>query len=396
MTTDIPRVERATRGVPVVAASAASASVSTAVATTASDAAPATDAASASSAVSAPAAPAVATLEAVAALAGVSKSTASRVINGSPRVTEQAITRVNAAIAQLHYVPNRAARNLVRRRTQMIAMVIPERTAAFFADPYFAEVIQGAAMYASTTDYTLTLLIESEADAEKTHRFLQSGSVDGALLLSHHSSSATYLELSRSLPVVFGVRPVDDVDFEAHTVDVDNVAAAAIATQHLVDSGRTRIATITGPLAATAARDRLEGWRATVEAAGLASGSASGSALELVEEGDYTPASGAAAAERLLARAVSFDGLFVASAQMASGALSVLREHGLSVPNDVAISTIDNNSFSTDTKPQLTTVDLHTSDKGAEMVKALLTLIAGEAVERETWIPIELVERDST
>nr|WP_286131970.1 LacI family DNA-binding transcriptional regulator [Clavibacter michiganensis] len=370
MTTDIPRVERAARVVPVAGASAAApAAVSSA--------------------------PPVATLEGVAALAGVSKSTASRVINGSPRVTEQAITRVNAAIAQLHYVPNRAARNLVRRRTQMIAMVIPERTAAFFADPYFAEVIQGAAMYASTTDYTLTLLIESEADAEKTHRFLQSGSVDGALLLSHHSSSATYLELSRSLPVVFGVRPVDDVDFEAHTVDVDNVAAASIATQHLIDSGRTRIATITGPLGATAARDRMTGWRATVEAAGLASGSASESALELVEEGDYTPASGAAAAERLLARGVPFDGLFVASAQMASGALSVLREHGLSVPNDVAISTIDNNSFSTDTKPQLTTVDLHTSEKGAEMVKALLTLIAGEAVERETWIPIELVERGS-
>lgn len=332
----------------------------------------------------------VATLEGVAALAGVSKSTASRVINGSPRVTEQAVMRVNAAIAQLRYVPNRAARNLVRRRTQMIALVIPERTAAFFADPYFAEVIQGAAMYASSTDYTLTLLIESEADAEKTHRFLQSGSVDGALLLSHHSSSATYLELSRSLPVVFGVRPLDDIDFEAHTVDVDNVAAATLATQRLIDRGCTRLATITGPMSSTAGRDRLAGWRATLEAAGLAD-----SALELVEEGDYTPASGAAATERLLARGVEFDGLFVASAQMASGALSVLREHGLSVPGDVAVSTIDNNSFSTDTKPQLTTVDLHTSKKGAEMVKALLALIAGEPVEQETRISIELVERGS-
>ena len=369
VTTDIPRVEPVVRAAPVGGAAPV-----------------------------APPAP-VATLEGVAALAGVSKSTASRVINGSPRVTEQAVMRVNAAIAQLHYVPNRAARNLARRRTQMIAMVIPERTAAFFADPYFAEVIQGAAMYASSTDYTLTLLIESEADAEKTHRFLQSGSVDGALLLSHHSSSATYLELSRSLPVVFGVRPIDDLEFEAHTVDVDNMEAAAIATRYLIDRGRTRIATITGPLGATAARDRLAGWRSTLEAAGLAGGSDAASAaspdLELVEEGDYTPASGAAAAERLLARGVPFDGLFVASAQMASGALSVLREHGLSVPDDVAVTTIDNNSFSTDTKPQLTTVDLHTSEKGAEMVKALLALIAGEAVERETWIPIELVERGS-
>jgi LacI family transcriptional regulator len=334
----------------------------------------------------------IATLEGVAALAGVSKSTASRVINGSPRVTQQAVTRVNEAIAQLHYVPNRAARNLVSRRTQTIAMVIPERTAAFFADPYFAEVIQGAAMYASSTDYTLTLLIESEADADKTYRFLQNGNVDGALVLSHHSSSANYFELSRTLPVVFGVRPIDDTGFETHTVDVDNVEAAALATQHLLDRGRTRIATITGPMDTTAGRDRLSGWQSTIEAAGLAADPAS----ELVEEGDYTPASGASAAERLLARGIPFDAIFVASAQMASGALAVLREHNLSVPGDVAVSTVDNNAFSTDARPQLTTVDLHTSDKGASMVKTLLALIAGEAVERDTRIPIELVERAST
>jgi DNA-binding LacI/PurR family transcriptional regulator len=329
----------------------------------------------------------VSTLEGVAALAGVSKSTVSRVINGSPRVTEHAITRVNEAIAQLHYVPNRAARNLVSRRTQTIAMVIPERTAAFFADPYFAEVIQGAAMYASSTDYTLTLLIESEADADKTYRFLQNGNVDGALVLSHHSSSANYLELSRTMPVVFGVRPLDDTGFETHTVDVDNVAAAALATQYLLDRGRTRIATITGPLDTTAGRDRLAGWRATVEAAGLAA--------ELSEEGDYTPASGAAAAERLLARGVPFDAIFVASAQMASGALVVLREHNLTVPTDVAVTTVDNNAFSTDARPQLTTVDLHTSDKGASMVKTLLALIAGEEIDRQTWILTDLVERAS-
>jgi LacI family transcriptional regulator len=333
----------------------------------------------------------VSTLEGVAALAGVSKSTVSRVINGSPRVTEHAVARVNEAIAQLHYVPNRAARNLVSKRTQTIAMVIPERTAAFFADPYFAEVIQGAAMYASSTDYTLTLLIESEADADKTYRFLQNGNVDGALVLSHHSSSANYLELSRTMPVVFGVRPIDDTGFETHTVDVDNVAAASLGTQYLLDRGRTRIATITGPMSTTAGRDRFSGWESTLEAAGLAAEPAS----TLVEEGDYTPASGASAAERLLERGIPFDAIFVASAQMASGALAVLREHGLSVPDDVAVCTVDNNAFSTDARPQLTTVDLHTSDKGASMVKTLLALIAGEAVERDTRIPIDLVERAS-
>ncbi|WP_136706180.1 LacI family DNA-binding transcriptional regulator [Agromyces sp. H66] len=328
------------------------------------------------------------TLEGVAALAGVSSSTVSRVINGSPQVTEQTVARVNDAIARLGYVPNRAARSLVRRRTQMIAMVIPERTAEFFADPYFAEVIQGAAMYASSTDYSLTLLIESESAPEKTHQFLRRGNVDGALILSHFSASSAYLELSRSIPVVFGVRPTGDIDAEIHIVDVDNTAAAALATQHLIDRGRTRIATISGPLDTSAGRERLEGWRATITAAGLVPGAC--------EEGDYTPSGGAAAARRLLDSTTPFDAVFIASAQMAAGALVVLNERGLEVPGDVAIATLDNNAFSTNTSPQLTTVDLHTADKGAAMVEKLVELIQGGTIDPVTLVPIELVTRDST
>ena len=328
------------------------------------------------------------TLEGVAALAGVSSSTVSRVINGSPRVTEDTVARVNDAIARLGYVPNRAARSLVRRRTQTIAMVIPERTAEFFADPYFAEVIQGAAMYASSTDYSLTLLIESESDPEKTHQFLRRGNVDGALILSHFSATSAYLELSRSLPVVFGVRPSGDIDAEIHMVDVDNLAAAALATQHLIDRGRTRIATISGPLDTTAGRERLDGWRATIEAAGLTAGEC--------EEGDYTPSGGAAAAARLLDSTAPFDAVFIASAQMAAGALVVLKERGLEVPGDVAIATLDNNVFTTNTTPQLTTVDLHTADKGAAMVQQLVRLIEGGTIDPVTLVPIELIARDSS
>ena len=329
-----------------------------------------------------------ATLEGVAALAGVSRSTASRVINGSPHVTEQVVTRVNDAIARLGYVPNRTARSLVRGRTQTIAMVIPERTAEFFSDPYFAEVIQGAALYASSTDYTLTLLIESESDPDKTFRFLRRGNVDGALILSHYSASSSYLELARSLPVVFGVHPPVDVDADIVIVDVDNVLAGELAMRHLIDRGRTRIATIAGPQSTSAGRERLEAWRSALDASGLTAGGC--------EEGDYTPASGEAAAERLLASGEPFDALFVASAQMASGALAVLTRAGLRVPEDVAIATIDNNSFSTTPTPALTTVDLHTSEKGAAMVAAVVQLIADGRVSTETRIPIDLVVRTSS
>ena len=330
----------------------------------------------------------VPTLEEVAALAGVSSSTASRVINGSPRVTEETVARVNAAIAKVGYVPNRAARSLARRRTLTVAMMIPEHTAEFFADPYFAEVIQGAAMHASSTEYSLTLLIESETDPEKTHQFLRRGNVDGALILSHHSASSSYRDLARTLPVVFGVRPPGEMGDEIHVVDVDNVGAGALATRHLVERGFRRIATITGPLDTSAGRERLRGWSETLTEAGLEPGRS--------EEGDYTPSGGAAAARRLLAADEPMDAVFIASAQMASGAMAVLKDNGVRVPHDVAIATIDDNVFATNSTPPLTTVDLHTEQKGATMMATIVRLIKGEHIGTETLVPMSLIEREST
>ena len=327
------------------------------------------------------------TLEAVGALAGVSRATVSRVINGYATVKPEMVDAVNAAVAQLRNVPNRAARSLVKRRTQMIAMVIPERTAEFFADPYFAEVIQGAAMYASSTDHTLTLLIESDADPEKTRRYLTDGNVDGALILSHHSSAPAYVELSDTVPMVFGVRPLEPTARPIHVVDVDNVQAAVTATRHLIDRGRTNIATIAGPLDTAAGIDRVDGWRAAIAHAGLEPGP--------LQAGTFTPASGAEAMQRLLDGGDRIDAVFAASAQMAAGALEVLRAHSIRVPYDIAITSIDNNYFSTSANPPLTTVDLDTANKGAVLVQTLLRLIGGDDVPPFTAVPTTLVERQS-
>jgi len=243
-------------------------------------------------------------------------------------------------------------------------------------------------MHASSTDYTLSMLIESEQDPHKTHQFLRRGNVDGALILSHHSASSTYRDLARSLPIVFGVRPPGGDGDEIHIVDVDNVAVGRIATEHLIERGCQRIATITGPLDTSSGRERMGGWSDALAAAGLEAGAA--------EEGDYSPGGGAAAATRLLDSGASFDGLFVASAQMASGAVGVLKERGVRIPADVCIATADNNVFSTSTTPQLTTVDLHTADKGSMMMETIERLIRGEKVGTETLVPINLIERGSS
>jgi len=323
----------------------------------------------------------------VAALAGVSRSTVSRVVNSSPKVTQDAIVAVTRAIEELGYVPNRAARSLASRRTLTIALVIPENTARFFADPYFSSVIQGIATQLSPTEYTLTLLIASEADPEKTRRYLQAGNVDGAIILSHHTDDLSYAQLAHTLPIVFGGRPTGDEAGDAYVVDVDNVDAARTATQYLIDHGRTRLATIAGPQNMAPGIDRLQGWRDAARGAGLDVG--------VVEAGDFSPAGGAEAMRRILSRGVAIDGLFVASAQMASGALTALREAGLGVPGDVAITTIDDDYFSQNAMPPLTTVEQPTSLQGATLADTLVRLIAGEHVQRVTIVPTTLIERES-
>src|SRR5471030_3217121 len=111
--------------------------------------------------------PTVPTLEMVAARAGVSRSTVSRVVNGSTSVTADVLAAVQAAIEELNYVPNRAARSLASRRTQVIA----ESTAMVFGDPFFASIVQGVAMYLANTEYTLNMMIAVESRPDKTRRY---------------------------------------------------------------------------------------------------------------------------------------------------------------------------------------------------------------------------------
>ncbi|MGV8885651.1 MAG: LacI family DNA-binding transcriptional regulator [Microbacteriaceae bacterium] len=328
------------------------------------------------------------TLEMVAAHAGVSRATVSRVVNGSTLVKRDVAALVTASIDALGYVPNRAARMLASRKTNSIALVIPENARKFFADPYFASVIEGVTTYLASTDYTLTLVIASETETEKTRRYLSGGNIDGALILSHHSDDRSWVELARNLPMVFAGRPINEGADNSYIVDVDNVAAAETATHYLLDRGRSHVATIAGPQDMAAGVDRVDGWRRAVESRGFSA--------DLVEYGDFTPRGGADAMERLIARARGeFDSVFVASAQMAFGALGVLKEHGLDVPGSVAITTIDNDHYSENATPPLTTIEQPAVEQGSRIAETLVRLLAGEDVPKVTIMPTRLVERES-
>jgi DNA-binding LacI/PurR family transcriptional regulator len=328
------------------------------------------------------------TLEMVAAEAGVSRSTVSRVVNRSPSVSPGVAAAVEAAIERLSYVPNRAARSLAGSHTYAIALLVPESAHYFFGDPYLASVVQGISAALESSEYILNLLVGGGGPAGKTQRYLRSGNVDGALVVSHHAGDADLLGLNEALPVVFGGRPsVPGLD-RYYCIDVDNVSGAAQATAHLVSLGRRRIGTITGPLDMKAAVDRLAGWRTVLGNAGLAA--------DAVVTADYTAAGGAAAMRDLLARYPDVDGVFVASDLMARGALSTITERGRHVPGDVAVVGYDDSSAATSGELQLSTVHQPSAEMGAAMAHLLLGLLAGREPETPVRVlPTHLVLRET-
>lgn len=327
------------------------------------------------------------TLEAVAAAAGVSRSTVSRVVNGSSQVSPQVLEAVQEAIRALNYSPNRAARSLANNRSLAIALVIPEETSRFFGDPYFAAIVQGITRELDTSDYVLTLQLTQSRPSEKTIRYLTGGNVDGAFVASHHSGNEFLAALQERIPLVYNGRPMRFDNPPAYFVDVDNAAAAAGGTQYLIDRGRQHIGIIAGPPDMPAGADRATGSLRALAAAGRG--------IDRVAFGDFSQVSGARAMRDLLDRFPDTDSVFVASDLMAIGAVSVLRERGRSVPGDVAVVGFDDSPAASNGDIQLTTVHQPSEAMGAKMAQMMLSLLRGEPVEHQCIMETHIVERDS-
>ncbi len=329
------------------------------------------------------------TLEMVAKEAGVSRATVSRVVNGQPTVNEDMAAVVHAAIERLQYVPNRAARTLVNRTSNAIALIVPEETTRFFQNPFFVAVVEGITARLEQSDFILNLLVASSDPRAKITRFLASGAVDAAIFVAHHAGDASITDVDRRIPTVFAGRPAGEGAEGRVYIDTDNADGAHRAGQHLIQRGRRRLATITGPLDMAAGQDRLNGFvRALAE-----------HELEPVgvEVTDFTPRGAVRACERLLARTPDLDGLFVASDLMAVAALTWLRSAGRDVPADVAVVGFGDDPAASIAEVPLTTVRQPSIEMGRLLADAALRLIDGDAdVAPVTVLPTELIRRSST
>ncbi|MER5881939.1 LacI family DNA-binding transcriptional regulator [Streptomyces sp. NPDC060235] len=326
------------------------------------------------------------TLEVVAARAGVSKSSVSRVINGETTVAPQIRDVVMRAVHELGYVPNGAARNLVTRRTDTLALVVSDPPQGVVSDdPLFSAVVRAVSRELETAGKRLVLMLaESDQSRTRVEQYVAGGHVDGVLLVALHGTDPLPTALARQgLPVVsFNRTSAHDVPYVA----LDNAGGAALAVRHLLDRGRRRISTITGPLELHEARERLDGYRRTLRDTGRRS---------IVALGDFTRVSGAEAMRQLLDDDPDLDAVFAANDLMAIGALRTLHQAGRRVPEDVAVVGFDDIEAASYTTPALTSVRSPMADQATAAVHLLLGLIAG-GPSNPVIMPNELVVREST
>jgi len=329
----------------------------------------------------------VTTIRDVARLAGVSPATVSRVLNDNPEVGPEFVTRVQAAIAQLDYRPNVVARNLRRRATTVIGVIISDVT-----NPFFTGMIRAVEDVAQAAGYSV-VLANADEDLDKEIRYLEVAAAErmAGVVLSPASSRHTSVDVltEAGIPVVTVDRLLQGS--RADSVVVGNRTAARQATEHLIEQGCQRIAFIAGSPGTSTAADRLAGHRQALRAAGRPA------EPSLIVCGGFRLEGGHAATAELLRRDPMPDGLVVANNLMTLGALQCLVENDIDIPERVAIVGFDDLPWSRALRPALTVVAQPIYEVGRRAAELLLRRINGDASPpQRVVLPATLTVRDSS
>lgn len=324
-------------------------------------------------------------LREVADRAGVSIRTVSNVANDFPHVAPETRRRVQAAIEELKYRPNAAARQLRRGRTEVISLVVPE-----ISSPYFAELASITVRIAAERGWTVHIdQTDGEADRERRMISGPAGrSVDGVLFNPWAVSPAELVELAAGPVVLLGERAAGGV---LDHVAIDNVRASRQATEHLISRGDHLIAAIGAQphLENGTAGLRIEGYRQGLESGGLPFREELVASVRSLHRLD-----GAAAMAELLKVEPLLDAVFCFSDQLALGALRTLLERGYRVPEDIALVGFDDIEDGRYGTPTLTTVAPDKTQIVRLALSRLSERIAGPADPRaDDYTPRDLVAR---
>lgn len=327
----------------------------------------------------------MATIKHVAARAGVSFTTVSHVVNGTRPVSDQVRSKVEAAIAELGYVPSGVARSLRVRATGTLGLLLPNAS-----NPYFAELARGIEDHAERNGYSV-ILCNSDDDIDKQLRYLRvllERRIDG-LIVATVASDAAFAEALANLrvPLVLVDRSLDGVD--ADQLRVDHEQGAYLATRHLLELGHRRIVCIGGPASTQVAQLRAAGYQRALAEAGIEA--------QAVVDCPFTSPAGHATAQTLLSAELRPTAIFAGNDMIALGVLRAAAERGLQVPQQLSVVGFDDIEVSRYLHPALTTVGQCIGQLGEQVAARLLERIRtpGLAVSQQLIEPI-LVLRESS
>lgn len=322
------------------------------------------------------------TMEDVAARAGVSRALVSLALRGSPKVKASSRDAVLRAADELGYRPNLIARNLASKRTRTLGIVVND-----LHNPYFPGVVDGIRRAADERGYRLLInsaFLDDDVEGATLDTFIDF-LVDGIVLIGARVDAGAIEAAARSVPVAVVSRPMRSSAVD--TVNNDDHRGAAITVEHLVELGHRDIWHIDGGTGAGAA-ERRAGYEATMRRFGLP---------PRVEAGEFTEASGVAAAERIFASEAPCTAIFAGNDLSALGALDVIDGLGLDVPGDVSLVGYDNTFVAALRHVALSTVDQNRARLGELAVTMLIERVEGardEAVHEV--VQPELVIRETT
>lgn len=327
------------------------------------------------------------TLKEIADLTGVHVSTVSRVLRQAtpPDGWSQTALRIRQTAEDLGYQPNPWAASLRTRRTNVIGAVMPRLT-----DGVIATMFKGVQHAAEEASYSV--LMSSPADSPEAIRraveLVASRQIDGLILSSVHRPGDQFLSSLKTAgaPILLLSRHADS---SLPSVTSDDHQGGLLAARHLIDLGHRRIGIVAGPDHASTAHDRVQGFMAGMQEAGVEI------PVELVVHSDFEVEGGTAAANTLLRMNARPTAVFAVNDTAAIGVLGVARDLGLAIPDDLSVVGFNDIPVVAQLPVPLTTIRADAHQMGAAAVKQLLRLIANESVESQT-VPVELIVRAST
>ncbi|WP_163322563.1 LacI family DNA-binding transcriptional regulator [Draconibacterium mangrovi] len=299
----------------------------------------------------------------------ISASTVSRALKDHPDISKETKRAVQELAERLNYQPNAVALSLKQRRSNTIGVIIPE-----IVHYFFSSVISGIEDVAYDAGFNVIICQSNERYEREVAnaKTLLASRVDGVLVsISKHTTDYKHLEnfQNNEVPIVFYDRVVPNI--VADQVIIDDFDAAYLATRHLIDSGRTRIAHLGGPMALLIGQNRKDGYLKALKEAGIPADE------NLIVEADSFEKA-RMAIMKLINQKIKFDGVFATNDLTAIGAMQTIQKKGYKIPDEIAIVGFSDGRFSGITDPTLTSVDQHGYEMGTLATQMLLKRITSE------------------